>query len=48
MSVSIFFINSKSSYPNKITLFQTELSVSSDSKVFLELNNTVMRDIQEI
>jgi hypothetical protein len=41
MSVSIFFINgSKSSDPNKITLFQTELSVSSDSKVFLELNNT--------
>ncbi len=37
-SFSIFFINgSTANDPNKITLFQTKLSVSSDSKIFLEL-----------
>tara|TARA_Y100001970_G_scaffold252985_1_gene327283 strand:- start:3424 stop:6561 length:3138 start_codon:yes stop_codon:yes gene_type:complete len=39
-SFSIFFINgSRSSDVNKVILFQTKLSVSSDSQIFLELKN---------
>jgi len=39
-SFSIFFINgSRSSDENKIILFQTKLSVSSNSKIFLELKD---------